>query len=162
MWAPLNLFSVSHDHVDSKVSLYLFFFSWSEKYLHIICYFYVSNSVYNLNIFPDSTACECLKFFLPLLIFRLNLPISLWQIIFIQFPETLKKNGNLWYPSREKWASLNAFGVPWWLIKSQKKKSCFIKTSTITKEVLYKNSIKPSLKLISQYIYLIGAIFEII
>ena len=64
----------------------LVFFSWSENHLHIIYYFYMSNSAYILNIFPNSTACEGLKFFLPLLIFRWNLSIQLWQIIFIQFP----------------------------------------------------------------------------
>ena len=105
------------------------FFNDLEFILHIICHFYVSNSIYNLSIFPDSTVCECFKFFLPRLIFRWNLPISLWQIVFLQFPEILKKNEHFWYSLREKWVSLKVFRVSWCFIKNKKKtKSCSIKT----------------------------------
>ena len=142
--APLNRFSILHgkswkcwfcsyfnigiDHKDSKVLLYVVFYDL-EIILHIICHFYVSKSIYNLSIFPDSTACECLKFFLPRLIFLWNLPISLWQIVFLQFPEILKKNEHFWYSLREKWVSLKVFRVSWCFIKNKKKtKSCSIKT----------------------------------
>lgn len=132
---------VSHENVGfvhisilvliKKIRRFCFtwFFYDLEFILHIICHFYVSNSIYNLSIFPDSTVCECFKFFLPRLIFRWNLPISLWQIVFLQFPEILKKNEHFWYSLREKWVSLKVFRVSWCFIKNKKKtKSCSIKT----------------------------------
>ena len=141
--APLNRFSILHgkswkcwfcsyfnigiDQKDSKVLLYVVFL-WSWIYFtHYLSFLRVS--IYNLSIFPDSTVCECFKFFLPRLIFRWNLPVSLWQIVFLQFPEILKKNEHFWYSLREKWVSLKVFRVSWCFIKNKKKtKSCSIKT----------------------------------